>query len=72
MTAGHALSICADYYIIVPSLLSVGLSFWAVQYALRGLSFMASYTPDYLAGIHACPVAITSPQSEISDSGPLR
>lgn len=40
----------ADYYIIVPSLLSVGLSFWAVQYALRGLSFMASYTPDYLAG----------------------
>ena len=48
------MSSCADYYIIVPSLLSVGLSFWAVQYALRGLSFMASYTPDHLAGdMHA-------------------
>lgn len=44
------LSRTADYYIIVPALLSVGLSFWAVQYALRAISIVASYTPDFRAG----------------------
>jgi pimeloyl-ACP methyl ester carboxylesterase len=61
VTSRHAILFCADYYIIVPSLLSVGLSFWAVQYALRGLSFMASYTPDYLAGdVHTLLQVLTS------------
>ena len=36
-----------DYALILPTLAAVGLSFWAVQYCLRGLAAVAAYTPDF-------------------------
>lgn len=36
-----------DYALILPTLLAVGLSFWAVQFCLRGLAALAAYTPDF-------------------------
>ena len=44
-------SLChADYYLIIPCLCSVGLSFWAVQYCLRAIAALASLSPDFRSG----------------------
>ncbi len=48
--SGKSYCSSADYYIIIPSLMAVGLSYWAVQYCLRAIAIAASYTGDAFVG----------------------